>query len=243
VSIASPACAGAASTARARRVSETQPCPVRGLLLDFGSVISVSVFERHRETESLLGIPSGSLTWRGPLEPATDALWQAMQRDEITERQYWDRRAQEVGQAVGESDWNTRTFLERVRQAEPDRVVRPEMELLIRQSKELGLRIGILSNELELFYGKAFLERLTMLRDIDVLIDATHTGILKPDIQSYRQAVEALELAPDQVLFVDDQFRNIAGAVRAGLQTHYFDLRDVDGNIAAIRARLRLPTP
>jgi putative hydrolase of the HAD superfamily len=42
------------------------------------------------------------------------------------------------------------------------------------------------------------------------------------------------------MLFVDDQFRNIAGAVRAGLQAQYFDLRDVPGNVAAIAARLKL---
>jgi len=39
---------------------------------------------------------------------------------------------------------------------------------------------------------------------------------------------------------VDDQFRNIAGAIRAGLQAQFFDLRDVAGNIAAIEARLKL---
>jgi FMN phosphatase YigB (HAD superfamily) len=42
------------------------------------------------------------------------------------------------------------------------------------------------------------------------------------------------------VLFVDDQFRNIAGAVAVGMQTQYFDIRDVRGNVAAIVARLNL---
>ena len=40
---------------------------IRGLLLDFGSVISVSVFERHRQTEQLLGLPTSDL-------PALDFL-------------------------------------------------------------------------------------------------------------------------------------------------------------------------
>ena len=54
----------------------------RGLLLDFGGVISVSLFERHRETEAALGLRAGSLGWLGPIAPETDALWQAMQREE-----------------------------------------------------------------------------------------------------------------------------------------------------------------
>lgn len=220
--------------------SESATRRPRGLLLDFGAVISASIFERHRETEAALGLLQGSITWLGPLAPATDALWQSMQRDEITERQYYAERARELGERVGESGWSVQTLLERVRQADPDRVVRPAMERLIRQARATGIKTGILSNELELFYGRPFLERLSVLQYIDVLIDATHTRVLKPDPEAYRLAVEALGLAPEEILFVDDQFRNVAGAVRSGLQTQYFDLRDIPGNIAAIRARLNL---
>ena len=67
--------------------------PPKALLLDFGSVISVSVFERHRETESTLGLPPETLTWLGPIDPSTDMLWQSLQRDEISERDYWAIRA------------------------------------------------------------------------------------------------------------------------------------------------------
>jgi putative hydrolase of the HAD superfamily len=101
--------------------------------------------------------------------------------------------------------------------------------------------VGILSNELELFYGPRFLSGMAVLRDIDAVVDATHTGILKPDLRAYQAAASALALPPERILFVDDQFRNIAGAVNAGMQVQYFDLRDVPGSIAAIAARLRLP--
>ena len=91
----------------------------RGLLLDFGSVISVSVFERHRETEAALSLRAGCLDWLGPLAPETDALWQAMQRDELSERDYWARRAAELGAAVGEPGWDVQTMMLRVRQTDP----------------------------------------------------------------------------------------------------------------------------
>jgi putative hydrolase of the HAD superfamily len=32
-----------------------------GLLLDFGSVITYSLFAKHRDTEATLGLPPGSL--------------------------------------------------------------------------------------------------------------------------------------------------------------------------------------
>lgn len=212
----------------------------RGLLLDFGGVISVSVFERHRETETALGLRAGSLGWLGPIAPETDALWQAMQRDELTERDYWARRATELGAAVGESGWDVQTMMRRVRQTDPAALVRPEMRQLIAAVRARGLRLGILSNELELFYGAEFLGRMGIVDEFDAVVDATHTGILKPDPRAYAQAVGQLRLAAEEVLFVDDQFRNIAGAVKSGLQTQYFELRDIPGSVAAITARLRL---
>ena len=212
----------------------------RALLLDFGSVISVSAFERHRQTERLLKLPSGSLTWLGPLDPDTDPLWVAMQRDEITEREYWAIRARELGMMVGESDWDMATMLTRLKHTDPNNAVRPEIQHLICRARADGIQVAVLSNELELFYGSRMLKRIDVLRDMDVIVDATHTKILKPDPRAYALALEGLRLPAHAVLFVDDQFRNIAGAVRAGLQAQYFDLRDVAGNIAAITARLKL---
>lgn len=237
--------AAAVAPAVAARQADATPSPTAlaaarpaALLLDFGSVISVSVFERHRETEHILGLPPGTLTWLGPLAPATDALWQSMLRGEISERDYWHIRARETGQLVGEGDWDMPMLLKRVRQTDPNAVVRPEIDALVAAARAAGIRVGILSNELELFYGSRFLAGMHFLKDLDVIIDATHTGILKPDPRAYQQAIDALALPPERILFVDDQFRNIAGAINAGLQAQYFDLRDVPGNIAAVAARL-----
>jgi putative hydrolase of the HAD superfamily len=215
--------------------------PPKALLLDFGSVISVSVFERHRETESTLGLPPETLTWLGPIDPSTDMLWQSMQRDEISERDYWAIRAREMGAAIGERDWSVRAMLTRTRQTDPNAVVRPGMVKLIRRARANGILVGILSNELELFYGPEFLAQMSVLKDMAVIVDATHTGILKPDRRAYQLAVDELKTRADEILFVDDQMRNVVGAAKAGLQVQYFDLRDINGNIAAIATRLNLP--
>jgi putative hydrolase of the HAD superfamily len=229
----------ASSTTAAPSAARADATP-RALLLDFGGVISVSAFERHRQTEQLLNLPPESLTWLGPLDPDTDPPWVAMQRDEITEREYWAMRARELGLAVGESNWDMATMLSRLRHTDPNNAVRPQMRRLIRQARAGGIRLGMLSNEFELFYGAGMLERIDVLREMEIIVDATHTKILKPDPRAYQLALEGLRLPAREVLFVDDQFRNIAGAVRAGLQAQHFDLRDIDGNIAAIAARLKL---
>jgi putative hydrolase of the HAD superfamily len=212
----------------------------RGLLLDFGSVISVSVFERHRASERRLGVLPGSLRWQGPLNAAGDSLWQAMQNDRISERDYFAQRARETGELVGETGWDMATFLRRTREEDPNAIVRPQIARLVRRARSRGIRVGILSNELELFWGREYVAGIDLVQEVDAVIDATHTGVVKPAMPAYLQAIKALALEPAQILFVDDQFRNIAGAVAAGLQVQFFDLRDVDGNVAAVAARLRM---
>jgi putative hydrolase of the HAD superfamily len=209
-------------------------------LLDFGAVISVSLFERHRETEATLALPKGSLTWLGPIDPKSDPLWRSLQREEISERDYWAHRALEVGSLVGEPAWGAKDLLRRVSGSEPIGVVRPEMRALIRAARRRGIPTGVLSNELELFYGAEFVARIDVLAEMTTIVDGSHTGILKPDPRAYEAACVGLGLVPGEVLFVDDQMRNVLGGHRAGLQTHHFDLRDVAGNVAAIRARLRI---
>ena len=41
----------------------------RALILDFGGVISRTLFETHDLSEKALGLPTGSLTWQGPFAP------------------------------------------------------------------------------------------------------------------------------------------------------------------------------
>jgi len=41
----------------------------QALVLDFGGVISRMLFETHPLTEQALGLPPGTLTWRGPCRP------------------------------------------------------------------------------------------------------------------------------------------------------------------------------
>ena len=197
----------------------------KALVLDFGGVISRTLFETHPQTEQALGLPAGTLTWRGPFDPANDALWRAMQAGDISERDYWHQRTREVGALLGESWTDMQTLVKRARGANPQAVIRPEAVQAIHQAKAMGYKLAILSNELDLFYGPEFRHKLDFMPLFDVVIDATYTGILKPDARAYALCTEALNLPPWQCIFVDDQYRNIEGAVKAGWQTVHFDVQ------------------
>lgn len=198
----------------------------KALVLDFGGVISKTLFETHALSEAALGLPRGTLNWQGPFAPETDPLWQSMQRDEISERDYWMTRTREVGAMVGE-DWkDMQTFVKRARGAEPEAVIRPEAVAAIEAVAKAGFRLAILSNELDLFYGKEFRTRLPVLKHFETIVDATYTGILKPDTRAYQAIGDAMDLPLDACVFVDDQLRNVEGGKRAGMRTVHFDVTD-----------------
>ncbi len=209
----------------------------QALILDFGGVISRTLFETHALSEAALGLPTGSLTWRGPFDPENDALWRAMQADEISERDYWRMRTQEVAALVG-ADWTEMSdFVRAARGAAPSEVIRPEFLDAIDRAHRAGRRLAILSNELDLFYGADFRNKLPFLSRFEVIHDATYTGILKPDVRAYDACLQALGLAPGQCVFVDDQARNIAGAQAVGLHCIHFDVQNPgDGYARALRA-------
>ena len=196
----------------------------KALVLDFGGVISRTLFETHDLTEQALGLPAGSLQWQGPFKTEQDALWQSMQNDEISERDYWMQRTKEVGQLVGE-DWTSmQQFVQRARGDDVLAVIRPEFLETIAIAKAAGAPLAILSNELDLFYGSGFRHKLPFLEDFDLIVDATYTEILKPDARAYAFVTDGLGIAAEDCIFVDDQTRNIQGAIDFGMQTVHFDV-------------------
>jgi putative hydrolase of the HAD superfamily len=196
----------------------------KALVLDFGGVITRTLFETHAASERALGLAPGTLAWRGPFDPYSDPLWRDMQADKLSERDYWLTRAREVGRLVGEQWDRMETLVRRVRGADIDAVIRPEAVAAIHAAKASGHKLAILSNELDLFYGADIRERWALLRQFDAVVDATHTQILKPDGRAYALCIERLGVVARDCLFVDDQLRNVEGARRAGMQAVHFDV-------------------
>ena len=212
----------------------------RALILDFGGVVTRTLFETHDMTERALGLPPGTLDWRGPFNPASDALWVSMQDGKISERDYWQERTRQVGGLLGE-DWRAmQTFVQRARGAEPDLILRPEARDAIHRARDTGIRLAVLSNELDLFYGADLRKRLPLIELFDVIVDATYTKILKPDPRAYRQVLADLDLPADACVFVDDQKRNIDGALAVGLPCVHFDVTRPSESYARALAMLGL---
>ena len=211
----------------------------KGLLLDFGSVILKSFFETRGAMERLLNLPKGTLNRAGPFEPSSDALWQKMLAGEITERDYWAEFARTVGNLIGQ-DWAIQDFCRKHNELSNEVILRPDVLELISDVKTAGLKFGILTNELELFHGTEWLATMPFADQVDGIVDATHTKILKPDPRAYLLALKALDLAADEVLFIDDQHRNVTGGEAAGIRSLHLDITNHRACIAEARTLLRL---
>lgn len=212
----------------------------KALILDFGGVITRTLFETHTQTETMLGLPKGSLYWYGPFDSDSDPLWQDMIANKISERDYWLTRAQEVGGLLGKNWTSMQEFVVAARSDNPEEVIRPEFLDAIKKVKLAGKQLAILSNELDLFYGNDFREKLPFITDFDAIIDATHTKILKPAPEAYKLVIEALDVTPQSCIFVDDQMRNIVGAREFGMQTVHFDIKNPQASYNSALTKLGL---
>lgn len=198
----------------------------RALLLDLGG----TVFRSGSEMMGLLGEQQPAarevVARRGPLGPSTDPLWDSMIREEISEREYWARRSDEVGRALGRPGWPIQEFMHTLYALAGDDIIRPEAAELIADTRTAGVRVGVLTNDLRAFHGDTAMAAHPVLDEVDVLVDASVTGILKPDPRAYALAAERLGADPAEIVFVDDMPWNIAGARRAGMIALELDLTD-----------------
>lgn len=209
------------------------------LLLDVGGVI----FRSGAEMLGVLGrrepAVRGATDRRGPLGPEPDLAWARMLREEITEREYWAQRCAEVGRELGR-DWSIHEFMHELYERSGEDLVRPGAAALMRDARAAGVPVGVLTNDLQAFHGAGAAATHPVLGGVDVLVDGSVTGILKPDPLAYAAAIAGLGLPAAEIVFVDDMPRNVEGAARAGLYAIQLDLLDPDAAFAQARAVLGL---
>ncbi len=212
---------------------------MKALVLDFGGPVLRTPFELLRGGERRLGLPEGSLDWTGPFDPSADRDWQDQQAGVITERAYWQRKADRFGELTG----RPATFLglmEVLFDAPEDELVRSAAVPTIRAAHQAGLAVAVLTNDMRAFHGDAWVARMRVLDEIDVLVDGSVEHVLKPDPAIYRLALDRLDVAAADCLFVDDQPVNVAGAQSVGMGTLWFDVTDPGASYAELHSRLGL---
>lgn len=183
--------------------------PIRGLIFDFGGVITDMRWDVARQLEEAHGLERGLL----PRTLYACEEWHqvAVGRGDI---EAWRQAAhRHLEHAAGRplpplhDEWRATV-----------RLIEENVELvrLLRSS----YRIALLSNA-----DATLEERLRVLRLdhlFDTVVCSATVGVAKPDERAYLLAAERLHLAPEECLFVDDAEANVAAARAVGMAAvHY----------------------
>ena len=122
----------------------------------------------------------------------------------------------------------------------PHDLLRPEALALMRDARAAGLPVGVLTNDLNAFHSQEWVNRLGLGELADVVVDGSVEGILKPDPRSYRLVASRLGVRCQDVVFLDDQPVNLAGAADVGMTAVAVDVTDPVASFGRARGLLGL---
>lgn len=184
--------------------------PFRAVLFDLGGVVlgsplhAIAAYERERD------LPAGFVN-RVVVEAGPGGGWARLERGELSMEAFY--AAFEADCAARGQRLSARELMARVGEAAQPR---PEMLEAIRRLRAHALRTGALTNNWVTDEG----EGTGVLRPhFDAFLESSALGMRKPDPRIYRHACRALDVAPEEAVFLDDIGRNLKPARELGMAT------------------------
>ncbi|MFL5819587.1 MAG: HAD family hydrolase [Solirubrobacteraceae bacterium] len=200
----------------------------RGLLVDFGGVLTTDVFASFRAFCQAEGLSPDTVRDRFRQDPAARGLLADLECGRMTEEEFEPRFAAllEISDHGGLID---RLFAG----MRPDAV----MVDAVRAARRSGVRTGLISNS----WGRGRYDRSQFPQLFDGTVISGEVGVRKPEPRIYAMGAEAIGLAPEQCVFVDDLPGNLKPARELGMATvhHVCAGRTVPELERALGVRLR----
>ena len=181
---------------------------MRGLLVDFGGVLTTNVFQSFKQFAEQEGLDRDAVKRAFRDDREALRLLRRLERGEIEIDEFEPRFAERLGLA-------------------PDRVeglvgrlfagIGPEERMLdaVRRARENGVKTGLISNswgEGGIDYDDSMLDEL-----FDAIVISGEVGLHKPEPEIFRLGAERLGVEPAECVFVDDLRENCEGAEAVGM--------------------------
>ena len=183
----------------------------RGLILDFGGVVTTDPFAEVSAFCAREGLDPDAFVRALRDSPEAREAIEAVEAGKISQREY----EVTIGRVLGVDDHGLLT------RALGGLRPRPEVLDLIQRSRAAGIRVGLLSNS----WGEGEYDPYQGY-DLDSIFDAVvisgDTGTRKPDPAIYLIAADQLGIPPRECVFADDYAANLRVAEELGMATVHF---------------------
>ena len=196
---------------------------MRGLLVDFGGVLTTNVFESFRAFCEREGLDPNEVKRLFREDPQALEELRRLERGELTEDQFAER----FGPLLGVED--TDGLVDRLfagMQADE------AMIDAVRTARRSGVRTGLISNS----WGAGRYDRSSFAELFDGIVISGEVGLNKPDAAIYELGAQRVGLPPEDCVFVDDLRENCEGAEAVGMTAVLH--RGADGTVPELERLL-----
>ena len=195
----------------------------RGLLLDFGGVLTTDLFSSFSAFCAKEGLEAGRVRDIFREDEEARRLLIDLETGKIDEEEFEPAFARMLG--LTEADG----LIERMMAGS-----RPEHRMMnaVRAAREAGVRTGLISNS----WGVKRYNRDLLAKLFDGVVISGQVGIRKPSKRIYLMGAEAIGLPPEECVFVDDLEFNLTPARELGMATVHH--RDVDATVPELERLL-----
>jgi len=180
----------------------------KGLLVDFGGVLTTNIFDSFSAFCSAEGLAPEAVrsAFRNPGE-GRDLLFD-LELGKLTDEEFEQRFSAHLGLAPERASG----LIERLFGGmKADR----DMEMAVVMAKRQGIRTGLISNS----WGTGRYDHERFPEMFDAWVISGEVGLRKPDPAIYEMGAERVGLPPSELVFVDDLGGNLKPAAELGFAT------------------------
>jgi putative hydrolase of the HAD superfamily len=177
---------------------------MKGLLLDFGGVLTTNVFDSFRDFCVAEGLDPGAVRTLFRSEPRALELVRGLETGALSEDEFGERFGEllEIDDRAGLVDRMFGGISEDERMLDA-----------VRQARAAGIRTGLVSNSM----GAGRYDRSTFPELFDGVVISGDVGLHKPQPEIFLLGAERTGVAPEECVFVDDLRENCEGAEAVGM--------------------------
>lgn len=178
----------------------------RGLLVDYGGVLTSDLFDSFRRFCEAEGLAPDAIASRFDLDRQSRRLLIDLETGRIDETEFEPKFAEMLG--IKDSE----RLIDRLFEgAKPDE----RMIAAVKAARAAGIRTGLISNS----WGTRRYDRDQLTKLFDGVVISGEVGMRKPAPEVYSLGATRVGLAPQECVFVDDLPFNLEPAKELGMAT------------------------